>query len=112
MENSPAGVLGVAWDSQWDHGDPSHGHATRQPREGHNSSLQPGLEVAGRDGTQDAVDLYLGAPQPSPGLQEPLEEPLLGGAALFPAHHRQKQDQRRHAVGSAEGLGGPRLSCL
>lgn len=61
MENSPTGVLGVVWDSRRDHRDPSHVHASKQLQEGHNSSLQPGLEVAARDGTQDIADLYLGA---------------------------------------------------
>lgn len=44
-----------------DRRDPSHVHATKQLQEGHTSSLQPGLEVASRDGTQDIADLYLGA---------------------------------------------------
>lgn len=61
MENNPAGVLGVAWDSQRDHRDPSHVHASKQLQEGHNS-FQPGPEVAARDGTQAIADLYLVAP--------------------------------------------------
>lgn len=64
--------------------DPSHVHATKQLQEGHNSSLQPALEVASRDGTQDIADIS-GSPNHCLGCRSPWRSPHLEMLPCFPA---------------------------